>query len=162
MRRIVFFALAQLIVWPALAGDLERAKQQLARELSECAAYYYTLATPQEVEESSRHRLILAGRRAKALSASISSQRQALTEMEGAMDAMLVSMRFDWSRTEGLRERFERRCDYLIKNPGRRLLTWVDRYTDQTQRASRGGAGTAGVVGNVSSAVAAAVPLPTD
>lgn len=163
MRRIVIIALLCTAVWPALADDLQLAKDQLSRELSECAAYYYTLAMPQEVEAQTRQRLSLAGRRARALSASLSGERGALKSMESAMDAMLVRMGFDWSNTEVLREHFEQSCDYLVDNPGRRLLTWVDRYTEVRESASEAGAGNAaGMLGNVSSAVAATVPLAGD
>jgi hypothetical protein len=163
MRRIVILTLLCTAVWPALADDLQLAKDQLSRELSECAAYYYTLSMPQEVEAETRERLLLAGRRARALSASLSGERRAHKSMERAMDAMVVRMRFDWSNTGVLREQFEDSCDYLVENPGRRLLTWVDRYTEVRQAASETGAGHAvGVLGNVSSAVAATVPLAGD
>lgn len=160
MRRIVIFLLMCTAARPALADDLQLAKDQLSRELSECAAYYYTLAMPEKVETETRERLFLAGRRAKALSASLSGERGAHKRMERAMDAMLVRMKFDWSKTEALREHFEHSCNYLVENPGRRLLTWVDRYTRVRQASSEPGAGhAAGILGNVSAAVAATVPL---
>ena len=115
------------------AGDATQgARDGVAAELSQCAAYYALVAAKIEASEfpgANRNKGVAQAKQASqiaiGMAAQLSSADVAAARMEVARQTMEREMKNDWGKFSLIAVRYMRSCKDIVERPDERLVYWL-------------------------------------
>ena len=130
-QRLLYILLSVpiILVWQStgVAYDSERAKNNFAHDLAQCAAYYMLVSKAPSLDESTSKKLWDSGMSLSVFSAQLTSEKLALARVDLEMITMQREMENTWDNTSIINNKYGYFCKDLAEKPESRLQYWLNK-----------------------------------
>ena len=129
MKKISVLSIFIVLLWQStgIAYDTERAMNNFAHELADCAAFYMLSSKAPGLDESTSKKLLDGGLVFSELSAKFTNEKLALARFELAVESMGREMENNWSNFSILLNKYGYPCKDLLENPEAKLQHWLNK-----------------------------------
>jgi hypothetical protein len=111
----------------AFGYEPERARNNLAHELAECAAYYHLSGQMQGLTDAQKKAFTDSSASLMQLSISLTSVKVGFARFELSMKTMTREMDNNWENYSIVLNKYAFPCKDLAENPDTRLRYWLDK-----------------------------------
>lgn len=127
MKYILSTTILLLLLSQGIAYEPERAKNNFAHELAECAAYFMLVSQAPNLDKQASQKLWDTGMSPSVLSAQLTSEKLALSRVELAMKTMKRETDGKWDNISIINNKYGYPCQDLTKDPESRLEYWLNK-----------------------------------
>ena len=128
-KGLIYILLLIVLVWQSTAAayDSERAINNYAHDLAQCAAYFMLVSNAPGLDEATSKKLWDSGMSLSVLSAQLTSEKLALARVELEMKTMQREMENTWDNLVIINNEYGYFCKDLAENPESRLQYWLNK-----------------------------------
>lgn len=124
-ERILLFLL--LIPGAGLCYEPERARNNLAHDFAECAAYYQLMGEQPRIDDAAKKNFSDVSASLMQLSVGLTSLKLAYARFEMALKTLTREMDNNWGNLSIVLNKYAYPCKDMVENPQARLQYWLDK-----------------------------------